>query len=480
MKKKNCKLFLNISFCFFVLISIVYADWEPDVRLTNDPNRSYVASLKNARCIAAKGDTVHAVWYDDRNGNWEIYYKRSTDAGLNWSSDIRLTTDPDSSQFAALAISGSNVHVAWHDHRDGNYEIYYTRSTDAGITWETEKRLTYDPMNSYHPTIAASGSLIFILWNDWREGEWEIYHARSTDNGTNWSSDKRLSDSTDFSAYPSVAVVDSIVHAVWVDDRDGNDEIYHKYSTNAGLTWSSDQRLTNAPDLSWYPSVAAAGSNVHVAWNDYRYSNMEIYYKRSTDFGANWSSDMRFTNDPNFSGYTALATSGSNVHLVWYDIPSNSEIFYKRSTDNGENWSANTRLTNATSSSMYASVSATGPYVHVLWEDARDNNFEIYYKRNPTGNIGINEIQMDKTSNSFKAYLTSTGIRFQGNLPLISPLKFCIYNSLGNQVTSFIYEPTSRSLSFVWQPHNLASGIYFVSVSQKQGFQAKTRIVWVK
>jgi hypothetical protein len=52
------------------------AQWEPDVRLTNDPASSFTTWANSVHAIATSGDTVHIVWYDDRDGNDEIYYKR--------------------------------------------------------------------------------------------------------------------------------------------------------------------------------------------------------------------------------------------------------------------------------------------------------------------------------------------------------------------------------------------------------------------
>ncbi len=44
-----------------------------------------------------------------------------------------------------IAINGSVVHVVWSDERDGNYEIYYKRSTDGGVSWGADTRLTNNP-----------------------------------------------------------------------------------------------------------------------------------------------------------------------------------------------------------------------------------------------------------------------------------------------------------------------------------------------
>ena len=72
------------------------------------------------------GSAVHIVWQDSRDGNEEIYYKRSTDGGLNWGSDLRLTTNISGSWNPSVSVSGPVVHVVWNDYRIGS-EIWYKR-----------------------------------------------------------------------------------------------------------------------------------------------------------------------------------------------------------------------------------------------------------------------------------------------------------------------------------------------------------------
>jgi hypothetical protein len=75
------------------------------------------------------GNNLHVAWYDYRDGNEEIYYKRSIDGGDTWGADTRLTNAAGGSYNPSVAVYGNNVHVAWQDDRDGNYEIYYKKFT---------------------------------------------------------------------------------------------------------------------------------------------------------------------------------------------------------------------------------------------------------------------------------------------------------------------------------------------------------------
>ncbi len=97
--------------------------WEPDVRLTNDPEHR--SGLSSDRSVATDSQNrVHVAW--DAGG---IYYKRSVDRGQTWENDIRLTDSIHSATPSITTDSQNRVHVVWMDSRDDNWEIYYKRGT---------------------------------------------------------------------------------------------------------------------------------------------------------------------------------------------------------------------------------------------------------------------------------------------------------------------------------------------------------------
>ena len=351
------------------------AQWQPDVRLTNAPLGSYTTEA-GAWAIAANGDALHVVWQDSRDGNAEIYYKRSTDDGTTWESDVRLTNNPSESRPPVVAVSGQTVHVVWMDYRAGAPELYYKRSTDAGVNWSVDLPLTSSPAYADYPSLAASGEFVHLAWKDERDmgGGSEIYYKRSTDGGSSWSADMRLTNDASVQTSPSIAVSGPDVHLAWMDFRDGpsgNDEIYYKRSTDFGLTWGPETRLTVDPSISSYPSISVSASVVHIAWYETRDGNGEMYYKRSTDGGDSWSADTRLTTDAAYSNNPSTAVSGSNVHVVWRDSRDgdSGEVYYKVSTDGGVVWGEDTRLTDNFGESDVPTLATSGSSVHVVWSD---------------------------------------------------------------------------------------------------------------
>ena len=483
-KSRNAgKTFIQTLFFFLLVTQICFGQWQPDVRLTNDPGGSFT-SLSNAWCVASSGDTVHVVWQDERDLQGEIYYKNSLDNGTNWSSDVRLTNSTVYSHNASVAVSNINLHVVW-EYVQGFYsEIYYKRSPNAGANWDAETRLTNNNTYSRSPSVAVFNSNLHVVWYDNRDGDNEIYYKRSLDNATNWSEDLRLTNNTGSSEYPSVAVSGSEVHVVWTDNRDGDNEIYYKRSLDNGTNWSDDIRLTNSNGSSYSPSIAVSNSGVYLVWIDSRTGSDEIFFKRSLDNGVNWSDDIRLTEFASAKMNSSIAVSGSYVHVVWREFRvDNYEIYYKHSFDNGTNWSDDLRLTNAAGGSWNPSIAVSNSNLHVVWTDYRDANTEIYYKRNPTGNVtGLENNNLDipeefsLSQNYPNPFNPATKISWQSPVGSWQTLK--IYDALGNEVATLVdeYKPAGR-YEDEFSAVKLSTGIYFYQLKAGDFIQTKKMIL---
>jgi hypothetical protein len=455
-------LLMNSVFLLVALIS--QAQWQPDVRLTNDPALSATTAYSNARCIASSGDTVHVVWRDNRvGGNYEIFYKRSVDGGLSWGPDTQISNNVYFSTNPSISISGSAVIVVWDDDRDGNTnkEIYYNRSSDAGSSWGTDTRLTNDPVASENPCVSVSGSLVFVTWADNRISGPGGYYIRSTDGGINWGAETPFGGTWS----PAVSVSGQVIHVVWTDGRGNHPGIYYKRSPDGGTTWGADTPLTNNDvAFSDSPSLSVSGLDVHVAFRDNRNSTgtgYEIFHKHSTDGGITWDADIQLSNSHVTVYNPSVSVSGSGVHVVWTDNhEGNFEIYYDRSQDRGQSWETVTRLTNNTAVSFYPFVAASKSGVHVIWQETRDGNNEIYYKRNPTGNLlGLKELATSDMKFTVFPNPASTEIKLR-NLGNISELTITdifgkdVYHSKDLNPGTELRIPTT----------DLPAGIYFIKI----------------
>ena len=284
------------------------ATWDAEARLSETPYESWVSTVE------LSGQRTYVGWVDYRDANEEEYIRRSDDAGASWGPVTRLTTDAADSWAASIGVSGDTVHFLWFDRRDAGV-------SDVDVENKLNEALALvglpvsapparDPAVYYLPPfvqriqdkqqdvaaaapgwVAGGGDPDALqailtefqtLFQTWTLG-WEIYYKRSTDGGTTWSPDTRLTNAPSLSQRPSVAVSGSDVYVVWFDGRGGDLQVFSKHSPDGGVSWEPDVQLSSATGNplaeSMHPSIAVASGGVHVIWYDLRDGNAEIYYK---------------------------------------------------------------------------------------------------------------------------------------------------------------------------------------------------------
>ncbi len=456
---------LLLALCLLAPITSL-AQWEPEVRLTDNPFQS-VTCFNNARCVAAAGAMLHVVWHDDRDGNTEIYYKQSTDGGTSWGADTRLTQDGSWSERGTVAVRDSVIHVAWYDGRVGPPRIFYKHSLDNGTTWGPDINLTPTVGVAYHPSVAVCNSIVHVAWTDMSAGP-QIYYTRSLDDGTTWEPARLITPNAPPAGknLASIAVADSIVHVTWMDYRSGP-QIYYTRSLDYGGTWEADRAITPTP--AQFASVAVSGSIVHVVYADFRVGAElpMIYYTRSLNDGVSWEAEVPLAGAVS-SWYPSVAVAGSQVHAVWPDNRNGdpAEIYYKCSLNDGAAWEAEVRLTDNLSESREPSVAVCGTHVHVVWHDDRDGNWEVYYKRGAMGGMGLEEEEEGTVSllharavpSIFSGEIT---VRFDESPE--EPLEIVLFNVLGVPVSGATYGAVPAVLS-LGDPAigRLVPGVYFL------------------
>jgi hypothetical protein len=353
--------------------------WSATKRLTWNPSDSERASI-----ATDSSNNIYLVWRDYAPGNSEIYFKKSTNGGTSWAKK-RLTWNSGTSSYPSITIDTSNrIHVVWQDNSSGSSEIHYKKSTNGGTSW-TGKKLTHGSTGcgSMIPAIAIdTNDYIRVVWYSDTSGNMEIYFSKSKNGGSTWNT-KQITWNAGQSRTPVIATnSNNNIYVAWYDDSPGNYEIYMKKSTNGGNTWTT-QRLTWNSGSSSSPSVATDPNNfIHIVWQDYSSGNWEIYHTKSTNGGTSWAA-KRLTWNPDESEWPEVATdSNNNIHVVWDDeTPGNNEVFYKRSTNGGMNWTMK-RLTWTSGSSEFPTIICDSMNkIYATWHDNTPGNKEIYYKK---------------------------------------------------------------------------------------------------
>ncbi len=362
--------------------------WSEDVRI------SYNSTADQEPAIAVEGEVVHIVWRSTWFGG-QIFYTRSNDAGENWNEPVMIGPLEYGCLRPDIAVNGDDVHVVWDNNNASAREIRYLRSVDGGDTWFTERMISSDDgNNSLGPKIAVSedGMDVHVVWVDSRHDDGslpprtELYYNRSTDGGVTWEGEVRLTDAPHGSSGPNIAVFGSTVHVVWGDNRDGIFDVYYRRSVNNGTTWEDEVVLADSSNWDVGPDVAVWDGHVHVVWEEDISSDEDIIlYRRSTNNGETWDEPQTPTGSSVRAVRPRLAVLEDELHLVWFDgRDGGNEIYYKYSGNGGISWGEDTQLTYTDNSdSLRPNIAVDNDIIHVVWHDDRDGIWEVYYKRNP-------------------------------------------------------------------------------------------------
>jgi hypothetical protein len=191
------------------------------------------------------------------------------------------------------------------------------------------------------------------------------------------------------------------------------------------IGFSNVTNLTNNPNDSVYPQVAASENNVYAVWEDsttpdLSNNNYDIYIKKSADWGERFAKSsnssaidtatdvLNLSNNPGFSNHPQIAAYDEKVHVAWIDDSlGNNEILSARSIDTGTTFSEAINLSNtANTNSRNLELSAFDNNVYAVWldEDEQGNGIILFRASNDGGETFGNTITIARnvtTNNDF-------------------------------------------------------------------------------
>src|SRR5215207_7459052 len=183
---------------------------------------------------------------------------------------------------------------------------------------------------------------------------------------------------------PTFSIIDAYGSAA--TESDNNESLAQ--DTGSRIEFGNVTNLTDNPNDSVYPQVAASENNVYVVWQDStttsdlsNNNNYDIYIKKSADWGESFAGNnnssatdtttevLNLSNNPGFSEHPQIAAYDEKVHVAWIDNSlGNKEIFFATSIDNGTTFSEAINLSNTTNTnSRNLELSAFENNVYAVW-----------------------------------------------------------------------------------------------------------------
>jgi hypothetical protein len=334
-----------------------------DRRVNDDIGKVQQGKDWSYRALACGDDgSLHAVWTDWRNDadgmegdeggidgvdNTDIYYANSSDKGNTWSVNKQINDDGGiaKQQSATIAIDSKGyIHIVWEDNRSGNFDIFYTNSTDDGITFSPNKRINDVSTGSRHPTIDIDLTTdnIYVVWGDYRDPATkpDIYFTRSTDGGLTFEANKKVNTrdaQEDVESF--ISVRDGLIGIAWGHYTGSDSGIYFSTSTDEGGNFSESVKVNDVPGAWGWPNIAIdSKKKISIVWEDKRNGNLDVYYANSTDYGLTFGTSQRVNDDTGSAGQRmqCIDVDGNDfLCIAWADSrrneqPGTRDIYFAR------------------------------------------------------------------------------------------------------------------------------------------------------
>jgi hypothetical protein len=287
--------------------------------------------------IAAYGNNVYAIWADDTSGNREVLFTRSADNGASFDSIKNLSNNTSDSLNQEIAVFGDNVYVVWLDQNEDRTNILLRASADGGTTFGRTVSISSNANDETFPKIAVYGSSLYIAWNmineelDQRDND-GLFFVRSSDGGHTFDNTMKLNRENNFGE-PQVAAVNDTVYVVsgGLPSKEVNGLFLIK-STDGGKSFSEPEMI-DANGIFVNPLnvevVASDPQFSYVAGDVFVSGDGEILLLEMT--GNNSTRVLNLSNNAKISECPSIAIAGDNIYVVWEDLtPGNHEILYAK------------------------------------------------------------------------------------------------------------------------------------------------------
>jgi hypothetical protein len=304
---------------------------------------------------------------DSTGSSMSVQVYRSYDRGRTWTYVARLSNTPtNDKEMLAIDTAPSSrfkdsLYVAWDVPGGG---IRFSRSGDAGRTWQAVNSLSNDQAIGVHVATGPGGE-VYVGWPDTASRQVKI--RRSTDGGATFGSVTVIATTNapyeiaipamcqrNALIYLTLGVDKSsgprkgTVYATWTDlvgtepgcqasASSGNSSVFFSSSSD-GTRWTAAAPVGTATQkadrFNQWLDVDEDGT-VHMIFYDTRddpqRGKTHLYYLASTDGGATWINETRVTTAPTdetisaadlgnqYGDYNGLAVFGGMAHPIWTD-----------------------------------------------------------------------------------------------------------------------------------------------------------------
>jgi len=304
--------------------------WSEPFNIVGEDKSMYQTYLEEG--VVIRGDKIFVFWaVNTRSYAYYIAFSFSEDNGKSWSSPGKLKNLGYIGWIQALLTDKGTLHLVFgkaENNRKFDVDIHTSSSNDNGKTWSDTVMISNGAGRSYFPQISYSGAgekfnVFWILKKTGQIGQSVITGFKRK----KWEMAERSSPEIDRPIQSNVTIPPSYHLKMRGTEDDGNSwgtvrNIVDFVSTDAYFnmhffvktdTVGNINLVVNEESLIY--GMVSSGSKINS-------ENIAAYFTRSIDGGLNWTSPVRFSDDPEFIAEYMNSDSKGNVYILLnkYDL----------------------------------------------------------------------------------------------------------------------------------------------------------------
>ena len=430
MKRRIAMVVIALVFIgtiFLPMYGVAASAWQAN----GNPVCTYLSEQKNPKlCSDGQGGAIIA-WEDYRADIFiDIYAQKMSSTGTpQWTSNGTLICNATNEQANIQLCSdgAGGAILVWQDYRDSNADIYAQRVDSQGTTLWTFNGVPIVNLSETqeNPRLCSDGAGgAIIVWCDKRSGQEDVYAQRITSNGhLEWTIDGiPICIKAGRQDLPEI-ISDGTGGAImcWADNRSIYDIYAQRVDDTGVCQWGANGTVicnaTNYQDSAKLCSDGAHGAII--VWMDYRNGNDNIYAQRITSAGAvQWTGNgTAICNDIFVMAPQICSVNSGGAIIAWHDYRGPDwDIYAQYVTQSGQvAWTLNgDAICNATNDQLEARICSDGSDGAIIcWEDMR-TEVDIYAQRvSSSGNIRWQfngEVVCNHISGSYEYQSTNAGV----------------------------------------------------------------------
>ncbi len=292
---------------------------DPDIKYWINPSTSQVTF-------------VYSSLYKTAGGQNSICVHVSTNGGVSWVGPRTVTPAtsgtafPDK-EFIDVDPETGRILLTWTNFGT-TVTMRSTTSDDFGLTWSAPVTFAARPTDGQGtcPRFDAHSGNAYVVWHNYSTPE-SLSFVRSTDNGNTWTAPANIvsgvvepppaygSDRNNGFPILAVSPFDGSLHMVYASEQTADlGDIYYSRSVNAGATWTTPVTLNSSPGndgaqfFPWVSINQSGTQRIDVTWYDQRAAAppsdlTEIAHVHSFDGGVTWTAPASLTFQPFHAEY---------------------------------------------------------------------------------------------------------------------------------------------------------------------------------